>query len=129
MAYNKSKIFQQAKKAIEDNNLFSIEDVLAFVPCKRSYFYDKFKKGTDEMDTIKEMLENNKVRTKSSIRAKLYRSNKAAELLALYRLIATPEEHRRLNQSYVDQNSNDKKQQWPTSISFQVHSTEAKDGE
>ena len=129
MAYNKSKIFKQAKEAIEKNNLFFIEDVVAFLPCGRSYFYDKFKDGTDEMDTIKEMLDENKVRTKASIRAKLYRSNRAAELLALYRLIATPEEHQRLNQSYVDQNSNDKKQQWPTSISFQVHPTEAKDGE
>jgi hypothetical protein len=37
-----------------------------------------------------------------AIRAKLWKSNKASELLALYRLIATPEEHQKLNQSYID---------------------------
>jgi len=103
MAYDKTKIYEQAKEAIKKNNLFFIEDVVAFIPCGRSYFYEHFKDGMDEMDTIKEMLEENKIKTKSSIRAKLWKSNRASELLALYRLIATPEEHQKLNQSYVEQ--------------------------
>ena len=103
MAYDKDKIYEQAKEAIKKNNLFFIEDVVAFIPCGRSYFYEHFKDGMDEMDTIKEMLEENKIKTKSSIRAKLWKSNRASELLALYRLIATPEEHQKLNQSYVEQ--------------------------
>jgi len=101
MAYDKNKIYNQAKEAIEKHNLFFIEDIVAFIPCGRSWFYENFKDGTDEMDTIKDMLDQNKIRTKSSIRAKLYKSEKAGELLALYRLIATPEEHRKLNQSYI----------------------------
>ena len=36
--------------------------------------------------------------------AKLYKGDKAAELLALYRLICTPEERQNLNQSYIDHN-------------------------
>ena len=103
MAYDKTKIYEQAKEAIKKNNLSFIEDVVAFIPCGRSYFYEHFKDGMDEMDTIKEMLEENKIKTKSSIRAKLWKSNRASELLALYRLIATPEEHQKLNQSYVEQ--------------------------
>ena len=103
MAYNKTKIYKQAKEAIEKNNLFFIEDVVAFIPCSRSTFYDYFPDGSDELDTLREMLEQNKIKTKSSIRAKLYKSEKAAELLALYRLICTPEEHRLLNQQYIEQ--------------------------
>jgi len=103
MAYDRDKIYEQAKEAIKKNNLFFIEDVVAFIPCGRSYFYEHFKDGMDKMDTIKEMLEENKIKTKSSIRAKLWKSNRASELLALYRLIATPEEHQKLNQSYVEQ--------------------------
>lgn len=103
MAYDRDKIYEQAKEAIKKNNLFFIEDVVAFIPCGRSYFYEHFKDGMDEMDTIKELLEENKIKTKSSIRAKLWKSNRASELLALYRLIATPEEHQKLNQSYVEQ--------------------------
>ena len=102
MAYNKNKIYQQAKEAIEKNNLFFIEDIVAFVPCSKQTFYDFFPFESDELDTLKDMLNQNKIKTKSSIRAKLYKSSKASELLALYRLIATSEEHKKLNQSYVD---------------------------
>ena len=102
MAYNQKEIYEQAKEAIEKNNLFFIEDVVAFIPCSRSTFYSFFPDGSDELDALKEMLEQNKIKTKSSIRAKLYKSEKAAELLALYRLICTPEEHRLLNQQYIE---------------------------
>jgi hypothetical protein len=102
MAYDKKKLYKQAKEQITKNNLFFIEDLVAFLPCGKSYFYDTFTLDSNEMHTLKEMLEQNKIKTKSSIRAKLYKSEKAAELLALYRLIATPEEHRLLNQQYVE---------------------------
>ena len=106
MAYDKAKLYEQAKEAIEKNNLFFIEDIVAFIPCSKQTFYDYFPVDSDEMDTLKEMLEQNKIKTKSGIRAKLWKSEKAAELLALYRLIATPEEHQKLNQSYIDHTTN-----------------------
>ena len=102
MAYDKKKIYEQAEKAIKDNNLFFIEDIVAFVPCSKPTFYDYFKPESNELNNLKRLLDDNKVKTKSSIRAKLYKSNKAAELLALYRLIATTEEHKKLNQQYID---------------------------
>lgn len=102
MAYDKNKIYNQAIEAIEKNNLFFIEDIVAFIPCTKKTFYEFFPVESDELHTLKDMLEQNRIKTKSSIRAKLYKSAKAAELLALYRLIATPEEHKKLNQSYVD---------------------------
>ena len=105
MAYNRDKIYQQAEEAIKRNNLFFIEDIPAFLPCSRSTFYSYFPDKSDELDTLKGFLDDNKVKTKSSIRAKLFKSEKAAELLALYRLIATPEEHQKLNQSYIDHTS------------------------
>lgn len=108
MAYDKEKIFKQAKEQIKENNLFFVQDIVAFIPCSRSTFYELFPDGSDELDTFKELLESNKVVTKSSIRAKLWKSNKAAELLALYRLIATTEEHQKLNQSYIDHTSKGK---------------------
>ena len=108
MAYDKEKIFKQAKEQIKENNLFFVQDIVAFIPCSRSTFYELFPDGSDELDTFKELLESNKVVTKSSIRSKLWKSNKAAELLALYRLIATPEEHQKLNQSYIDHTSKGK---------------------
>ena len=102
MAYDKNKIYQQAEEAINKHNLFFVEDIVAFLPCSKQTFYDFFPVNSDELDTLKDLLDDNKVKTKSSIRAKLWKSDKAAELLALYRLLATPEEHQKLNQSYVD---------------------------
>ena len=109
MAYNRAKIFEQAKEAIEKNNLFFIDDIVAFIPCSKPTFYEFFPPESDELNTLKGLLEENKIRTKSGIRAKLWKSSKAAELLALYRLIATPEEHQKLNQSYIDHTSKGEK--------------------
>ena len=108
MAYNKKKLYKQAEEAIKKHNLFFIEDIVAFIPCNKDTFYRFFPTNSDEYDNLKELLDNNKVKTKSSIRAKLWKSAKAAELLALYRLIATPEEHQKLNQSYIDHTSKGK---------------------
>ena len=109
MAYDKAKLYEQAKEAIEKNNLFFIEDIVAFIPCTKPTFYDYFPVDSDELNDLKERLDQNKVKTKSGIRAKLWKSEKAAELLALYRLIATPEEHQKLNQSYIDHTSKGEK--------------------
>ena len=105
MAYDKKKIYEQAKEAVTKNNLFFIEDIVAFLPCGKTYFYDTFGVDSDEMNNLKSMLDKNKIRTKSAIRAKLFKGEKAAELLALYRLICTPEERQNLNQSYIDHTS------------------------
>ena len=105
MAYDKKKLYKQAREVIEKNNLFFIEDIVAFLPCDKSTFYRLFPLGSDEYNALKEMLEVNKIKTKSSIRAKLWKSERATELLALYRLICTKEEHRLLNQQYIESKS------------------------
>ncbi len=105
MAYDKEKLLEQCIDAIKKNNLFSVEDIQHFVPACKSTIYKHFPDNSDELNTLKGLLEANRVKTKSAIRAKLFKSNKASELLALYRLIATPEEHQKLNQSYVDHTS------------------------
>ena len=102
MAYDKGKIFEQAKEAIKNNNLFFIEDIVAFLPISKKTYYEYFPLESDESNELKEMLELNKIKTKSAIRAKLYKGEKAAELLALYRLICTNEERQMLNQNYID---------------------------
>lgn len=106
MAYNKAKIYEQAQKAIKDNNLFFIEDIVAWLPITKATLYDYFPVDSDEMNTLKSLLDENKTKTKSAIRAKLFRSQKAAELLALYRLICSKEEHQLLNQQYIEHSGN-----------------------
>lgn len=102
MAYDKNKMFKKALKAIEEHNLFFIADIVAFIAISTETFYRFYPLESKEYEMLRSALDANKIRTKSSIRAKLYKSQKAAELLALYRLICTSEEHQLLNQSYVN---------------------------
>jgi len=111
--YDRDKILGQAKTAIKENNLFFVEDIIAFIPCSKFYFYDAFPVGSNEYNNLKDLLEQNKIRTKSAIRAKLYKSPKASELLALYRLICTPEERKMLNQNYIELTGKDGKDLLP----------------
>lgn len=109
MAYNKQEIYKQAEKAIKDNNLYFIEDVVSWLPCDKTTFYRFFQKESNEYNNLRALLEDNKIKTKSEIRGKLLNSHKAAELLALYRLICTPEEHKLLNQQYLDHSNKGEK--------------------
>jgi hypothetical protein len=102
MAFDKDKIYKQALKAIEENHLYFIDDIVAYLPCQRSTFYEFFNAQSDEMDNIKEKLYQNKIQTKVEIRSKLSKGERAAELLSLYKLIATEDERRSLSQAYQE---------------------------
>ena len=109
MAYDKKKIYAQAETAIKANNLFFIDDIVAWLPISRQTFYEYFPLESDRLDTLKGLLNVNKVKTKSAIRAKLFKGEKAAELLSLYRLICNPEERKMLNQQYIDHTTDGEK--------------------
>jgi hypothetical protein len=108
MAYDKSKIFEQAKEAIQKHKLFFMDEVPDFLPCSRSTFYDYFPDGSDELDTFKSLIAINKTEIKTALRSKWYKSNAPALQLALYKLIASPDEHRSLQMNYQDVTSNGK---------------------
>ena len=105
MAYNKDKIFNQAKEVIVKNKLFFVEDIVAFLPCRKQTFYDLFPVDSDEMDELKGLLETNRTELKVSMRSKWYKSNAPALQMALMKLIATPEELRKLSMTTVEEKS------------------------
>lgn len=102
MAYNKKEIYNQAIEAITKNNLFFIEDIVAWLPISKPTFYEFFPPESNELNNLKDLLNTNKIKTKSAIRAKLFKSDKAGELLALYRLICDDDERQKLNQQYIE---------------------------
>ena len=108
MAYDQKKIYEQAQEQIKKNNLFFIEDIVAFIPCTKTTFYEFFPLDSDEMNTLKGMLDENKVKTKSAIRSKLFKGSKASELLALYKLICTDQERDALMMTKVDHSTKGK---------------------
>lgn len=99
MAFNRNKIFKQAKEVIIKNKLFFIEDVVAFLPISKPTFYEFFKIDSNEFNELKELLDSNKVEIKVSMRSKWYKSENATLQLALMKLIGTDEEAHRLNGS------------------------------
>jgi hypothetical protein len=100
MAYDKKKIFEQAKEVIVKHKLFFIEDIVAFLPCSKNYFYDHFPPDSNEYDELKGLLETNRIELKVSMRSKWYKSNAPALQMALMKLIATPEELRKLSMNH-----------------------------
>lgn len=100
MAYDKGEIFKTAKKKIVDHKLFFIEDIVAYLPCSKPTFYDFFPIESDELNELKELLNINRTTLKVSMRSKWYKSNAPALQMALMKLIATPEELRKLAMNY-----------------------------
>ena len=102
---DKEKIIKQAKKLIaEDKTILFIEDLVAELPISKPTLYKWFPKGSEEYNELLELIEKNKIIGKKEIRAKLRGSDKASELLAVYRMICTDEERKAIAQNYVDIN-------------------------
>ena len=108
MAYDRKKIFEQAKEAITKHKLFFVEDIVAFLPCSKPTFYDFFPPDSNELNELKELLETNRTELKVSMRSKWYKSNAPALQMALMKLIATPEELKRLSMQYNENNNTHK---------------------
>ena len=102
MAYDKLKIFNQAKEVIIKNKLFFVDDIVAYLPCSNSTFYDFFPANSEELDELKELLNQNRTTLKVSMRSKWYTSNAPALQMALMKLIATPEELKKLSMQFIE---------------------------
>lgn len=107
MAYDKKEIFDKAMNAIKENDLYFIEDVVAYLPCSKETFYQFFPLKSDESDALKEELERNKVKSKVGLRKDWRQGNNPTSQLALYRLIGSDEERRKLSTSYQEITGND----------------------
>jgi len=100
MAYDKQKIFEQAKEMIVKHKLFFIEDIVAFLPIAKKTYYEYFPIESNESNELKELLEQNRTELKVSMRSKWYKSNAPALQMALMKLIANPEELKKLSMNH-----------------------------
>jgi len=102
MAYDRTKIFEQAKEAIVKHKLFFVEDIVAFLPIAKKTFYEYYPIDSNECNELKGLLEINRTTLKVSMRSKWYTSNAPALQMALMKLIATPEELKKLSMTFVE---------------------------
>jgi hypothetical protein len=87
-------------KVIKKNNLFNIVDIFAYYSgCCRATFYNH---GMDKLDSIIKAIDENKVKTKQSLKNKWYKSDNPTLQIALYKCICTDEERQALSQNYTD---------------------------
>ena len=98
MAYNKEEIISKALTAIEDEECVTIEEVLLFLPCGKTWFYAE---GLNEVNEIKEAIEAQKTKIKKKLRRNWRNSDNATLQIAEFKLISTDEERDKLNQQKV----------------------------
>lgn len=125
MAYDKVKIFEQAKEMIVKHKLFFIEDIVSFLPISKPTFYEYFPVESNEVNELKELLETNRVELKVSMRSKWYKSNAPALQMALMKLIATPDELKKLAMNFTDHTTNGKELSQNPTITVEVNSSKS----
>lgn len=101
MAYDRKKIFEQAKEQIVSKRLIFVEEVVAFIGIAKPTFYDFFPIDSNEMNELKGLIETNKISLKTSMRKKWYDSDNATLQMGLMKLIASPEELRKLSMNHT----------------------------
>ena len=106
MAYKTDDLLNTALEAIEKHKLFFIEDIIAFLPCHKSTFYEHFPNESDNYKRMFDELEKNRTELKVSMRSKWYKSNAPALQMALMKLICTDEERKKLAMQYSENLSN-----------------------
>lgn len=103
MAYDRQKIFEQAKEMTVKNKLIFIEDIVTLLPISKETFYTFYPLGSDELDELKSLLEKNKTDLKVSMRNKWYKSENATLQMGLMKLICTTEERKKLSMTYNEE--------------------------
>ncbi len=106
MAYKTKELEKKAIKAIKENKLIFIEEVVSYLPCSKPTFYEH---KLNELDSIEALLNKNKDEMKATLRNKWYLSDNATLQITLYRLLCTDAERRKIAMNYNEHTGKDGK--------------------
>lgn len=90
-------------KVIKEREIAIFDHCFAFTSFSRATAYNH---DLDKLDSIREAIENNKATHKNYMLQKWVKSDNPTLQIAAYRLMSDTEEHRKLNQSYIDHTTN-----------------------
>lgn len=94
------KVIEEILIVIENENLFDVDSIFAYYKgCGKTAFYAH---KLNESNAIKDALQNNRTTTKQDLKRKWFESENPTVQIALFKLIATPEERKNLSQNYND---------------------------
>ena len=108
MAYDTKVLFEKAKQEITSKKLIFVEEVASFIGVAKPTFYLHFSIDSNEMNELKRLIEVNKISLKTSMRKKWYDSDNPTLQMGLMKLLASPEEHKKLSQNYTDHTTDGK---------------------
>jgi len=120
MAYKKEDMIKQCLSAIEENDLIYQYEIFSYVKFSQRTFQTH---KLQELQEIKNALIDSAIRTKVGLRKDFRNSKSATERIALYRMLATPEEFERLVMNQIDYTSKGEKIQ---PIEFTIANPETK---
>lgn len=100
MAFDKEELKETAIKETKSQDLVFIEDVVVYMPCSKSTFYNY---DLHELQELKDILHENKTSKKEELRKKWFDSPNATLQLALMKLLANRDELDRLNNNKGDE--------------------------
>lgn len=100
--FKKDEVYKEALGIAKEDGIYFISDITALISCGKTTFYELFPANSEESENIKGLLTKNKINTKKSLRKRLAEGEKAAEILALYKLIGNEDERKALSSNYHD---------------------------
>ena len=105
---------QAILKIVEEESIFSVLDIFAFyTKCSRKTFYDL---ELHKSDTIKNAIDDNKVKTKQTLKKGWLESDNPTLQLALFKSICTDEERKALSMNYTELTGKDGKSLIQTTV-------------
>ena len=104
--YNKREILESILSS-SNESIFFVGDMCTEVGISRATFYNLFPAGTKNNKLIMQKISKNRFLTRKGLQKKWFDSNNATLQLALYKLIATDEERKRLSSTYIEIKDND----------------------
>lgn len=104
--HTKESILKEALKHIEKEELIFASEVIAFVSCGKSKFYEL---KIHEDEDFKDALVESRLKQKRDLRKKWKKSKHPSTQIALYKLIADKEEHDKLTMTGIKHSGDENK--------------------
>ena len=97
------KYEKELLKVIKEKKIAFFDHCFGFTSFSRATAYNH---SLDKLDTIKDAINQNRVTAKNYMLNKWIASENATLQISAIRLLSDAEEHKKLNQSYIDQTTN-----------------------
>lgn len=96
---NIEKIYNKCIELLENDkhNIRYVDELVAYLPISRTTFYDYFKVDSNNLNTLKDLIDDNKIKVKCKLRNKFEISENPTLNIIAFKTVANQDELDRLN--------------------------------